>query len=964
MMSRLMLSLLGVTATLLTFSNTAKANNADVYELAQGCYSVQSPHNGKYMRLYQGSGSVNSGWSFDFKAQNADQAAKLFFKPSGLGTFMMYGKNGRLLDTRAPADITSGNVIGQHANWRVDSRTNGDQLEFRFTSLSLDKWLRHNWTSQGIYFIDLFNPWFYTSEEWFRLVPQEGCDTFPEAQLNVVGGLDSLKGDVNAPVRGSIDPHTHITSYEFMGGTMMAGKPFHALGVTKALADSSDVHGSWGSLDLIGNLMAYNDMNYRYDTAGWPNFPYWPNHKTLSHMGYYYKWIERAFLGGQRMMVTHLVENEVLCNLQSTLLPQSWNGTNSCVTMDSIDLQIRRLHEMQDYIDAQAGGIGKGFFRIVSSPAEARQVIADGKMAITMGIEVSELFNCGLKDATCSQAYVDEQLKKYHALGVRAMFPIHRFDNQFGGARIEGGLINIGNNLSTGRYFDTSNCDEHTQGQMLSNDHGLFGLEKIIGVNGSTNYDETKGQCNNRGLTDLGIYLVNRMMDLGMLIEVDHMSQESHNAVLDIAAARNYSGLISGHSHMHAGANYEVHDDSVRLAGLGGFLATYNSNANGLEGEIGRYLDVVENTEYLAGVAFATDMSGIGNQAGPRSNADIDPLEYPFTTEFGLSIDKQVTGNRTFDLNTDGMAHYGFIADHIQDIRERTSNRIYESVMNSAEAYLQMWERAEANASQQFVNPLKPYVTIYNRGKNACLDIPGPDDGVTSGAWIGHYACETLARDQRWLFNSENGSVANQVHNGLYCMDNNNEPWNNGYPNLKQCNNSSQQVWNYSGQRLTNAGSNNHSLDAYNSGWAGFWQSHTGANQQWELRLDSASGLWAEYRNANSGQCLTANNAGQPLSLSNCNGSNQQVWKWQPSLGVLISKLDNSLCAIPESSIANGTRLVLGNCVNNSSPFAQHADHSFRTGQYAIDAAGSQALLWQHHGGNNQRWFATLAQPN
>lgn len=678
----------------------ATTNEAAVQELAQGCYAVQSPHNGQYMRLFKGPGTINSGWSFDFKARNEEQAAKLFFKPTGFGTFMLHGKDGRLLDTRFPADITSGNVIGNHAHWRIDSRSQGQQQQYRFTSLSLDKWLRHNWSSQGIYFIDLFNPFFRNSEEWFTLVPQQGCDAFPEAELNVAGDTNTLKGNANEPVRGAIDPHTHITSYEFMGGTMIAGKPFHPFGASKALADSSDIHGSWGHLDVIGNLMAYNDLNYRYDTAGWPNFPYWPNHKTLSHTGYYYKWIERAFLGGQRMMVTHLVENEVLCNLQSTLLPQSWGGTNSCVTMDSVDLQINRLHEMQNYIDAQAGGKGKGFFRLVNSPEEARAVIADGKMAVVMGIEVSELFNCGLKDPVCTPAYVDAQLQKYHDLGVRVMFPIHRFDNQFGGARIEGGLINVGNNIATGHYFDTSNCDEHTEGQMMSNDNGLFGLEALIGVTGSTNYDETKGQCNNRGLTDLGVHLINRMMDLGILIEVDHMSQHSHNTVLDIAAERNYSGLVSSHSHMHAGANHTVHDDTKRLAELGGFLATYNTNADGTEYAIGRYLDVVEQTPFLNGVAYATDMSGIGNQPGPRASALEEPLFYPFETEFGLSIDKQVTGNRTFDYNTDGMAHYGFIADHIQDIRERNSERIYEAVMNSAEAYLQMWERSETNNIQ------------------------------------------------------------------------------------------------------------------------------------------------------------------------------------------------------------------------------------------------------------------------
>ena len=42
---------------------------------------------------------------------------------------------------------------------------------------------------------------------------------------------------------------------------------------------------------------------------------------------------------------------------------------------------------MQDYIDAQFGGPGKGFYRIVKTPFEARRVINSGKMAVVMGIE-------------------------------------------------------------------------------------------------------------------------------------------------------------------------------------------------------------------------------------------------------------------------------------------------------------------------------------------------------------------------------------------------------------------------------------------------------------------------------------------------------------------------------------------------------------------------------------------------
>lgn len=959
---------LGLTTSLAGYAQGSDEAEA-VNTLAQGCYAIQSPHNSNFMRRYQSGGTINDGWSFDFRATSAEDAARFYLKPSVMGSYLLRDAGGRYLDTRFPADITAGTVTGKHADWKVDARQDGDEFLYRFTSHSLDKWLRHNWSSQGIYFIDLLNPFFYTSEEWFRLVPQDNCTPVPEVEVNVTGDFDALKGNAELPVRGSIDPHTHITSYEFMGGTMMAGEPFNRYGVTKALSDSSDIHGSWGALDVIGNLMAFNDLNYRYDTRGWPDFPFWPNHQSLSHMGYYYRWMERAYKGGQRMMVTHLVENEVLCNLQSTLLPQSWRPTNSCNTMESVDLQIIRLHELQDYIDAQAGGPGKGFFRLVTSPQQAREVIADGKMAVLMGIEVSELFNCGIKDAACSQAYVEQQLQKYYDLGVRAMYPTHRFDNQFGGARIEGGLINVGNNIATDRYFSAEACDDETQGQMMSNDLGLFGLEALLGVTGSTNYDETQDLCNTRGLTELGVYLVNRMMDLGMIVELDHMSQESHNAVLDIAEARGYSGLITGHSHMHFGTNDTVHPDKVRLAQLGGILAPYNWDAYSISGSISRYLDVVEQTPYLNGVPFSTDMSGIGSQPGPRSDVDINPLEYPFETEFGLTVDRQQSGNRTFDLNVDGMAHYGMVADHIQDIRERASSRIYEAVMNSAEAYLQMWERAEANDDHSYVNPLLPFVRLYNRGTGTCLDVPGNDDGVNEGAWVDHYDCQVMSQDQRWLYDPEAGTLANQAHGASYCLDNNGTPWNNGYPNLQACDGSNGQAWTYHNQRVISVGSDLHSLDAYSSGWVGFWESHDGGNQQWEFRLDDGGSRWAEYRSVASGKCLSvatpAQVNGSELTLATCDGSDRQQWLWNPSAGTLVTALDSALCVdVPGANYGNHTRLRLSSCSGaDQQRFERHSDQSFRTvasNGYAMDAVGDEVILYWNHGGNNQRWIPTL----
>ena len=84
-------------------------------------------------------------------------------------------------------------------------------------------------------------------------------------------------------------------------------------------------------------------------------------------------------------MVTNLVENEVLCWAQSRINPASWINPNSCNVMDSIRLQAQRLRELEEYVDAQAGGPGKGFFHIVTTPQEARETIAAGRMAVVLG---------------------------------------------------------------------------------------------------------------------------------------------------------------------------------------------------------------------------------------------------------------------------------------------------------------------------------------------------------------------------------------------------------------------------------------------------------------------------------------------------------------------------------------------------------------------------------------------------
>jgi microsomal dipeptidase-like Zn-dependent dipeptidase len=52
-------------------------------------------------------------------------------------------------------------------------------------------------------------------------------------------------------------------------------------------------------------------------------------------------------------------------------------------------------------------------------------------------------------------------------------------------------------------------------------------------------------------------------------------------------------------------------------------------------------------------------------------------------------------GARTFNLNTDGIAHYGMLPDVLQDAKNiGMTTEDFSSLFNSAESYIQMWEKA------------------------------------------------------------------------------------------------------------------------------------------------------------------------------------------------------------------------------------------------------------------------------
>ncbi len=108
-------------------------------------------------------------------------------------------------------------------------------------------------------------------------------------------------------------------------------------------------------------------------------------------------------------------------------------------------LQAQDMHQMERYIDAQYGGPGKGWYRIVTNPFQARRVINQGKLAVIMGIETSASLRLPLQaptrrtPAVRRRPRIDQQLDEVHKMGVRQMELVNKFDNALAGVAGDAG---------------------------------------------------------------------------------------------------------------------------------------------------------------------------------------------------------------------------------------------------------------------------------------------------------------------------------------------------------------------------------------------------------------------------------------------------------------------------------------------------------------------------------------------
>jgi hypothetical protein len=536
----------------------------------------------------------------------------------------------------------------------------------------------------------------------FDLELAGGCAAWPEVEVNVSGDPASA-GTPYEETHGYLDAHLHGMAFEFLGGKARCGRPWHPYGVTYALVDCPD-HEPGGRGALLEDVLSGQSPGTPHDTVGWPTFGYWPRHDSLTHEQVYYKWLERAWRGGLRMFTNLLVDNGVLCEIYPY-------KKNSCNEMDSVRLQMGRLHEFERYIDAQSGGPGEGWFRIVKDPFEARRVVNAGKLAVIPGIEVSVPFDCGetLGVPRCTAADIESRLDEVYALGVRQMELTNKFDNALtgvtGDSGTQGPIVNAGNKYETGHFWKMETCadpttertdklqpnfaDQSGQQDQLGRDSIFGGVLQVFGSTGAAPVYPAGPHCNALGLTELGKVAIAGLVKRGMVFDPDHMSAAARKAALDYITTLGYSGIVSSHSWADDPTYHAILD-------AGGVVTPHAGSSTSFVQEWRKLRDWAD-PRYTFGIGYGSDVNGFSAQGAPRNPAPGSGVQYPFTGLGGVVVDKQVSGQRTYDVNTDGVDHYGLYPDWVADatlVAGSDGAQFAADMQRGVEAYLQMWERA------------------------------------------------------------------------------------------------------------------------------------------------------------------------------------------------------------------------------------------------------------------------------
>jgi microsomal dipeptidase-like Zn-dependent dipeptidase len=536
---------------------------------------------------------------------------------------------------------------------------------------------------------------------------------------------------------GWVDLHTHPMINLAFGGKLVHGGvdegsllpqdlsckgTTRATSIAHALGDDRPSHGGWNAFSFpCGDefrkllLTQFQQGNHALVTnnpgRGYPDFLDWPKWDDITHQKMWYEWIRRARDGGLRVMVALATNNKTLADAVS--------GPGDGPTDDkaSADLQ---LAEIKAFV-----GRHSDFMEIALGAADIKRIVQANKIAVVLGVEIDNIGNFNQLPAELlslpapGEAIISGEIQRLYSAGVRYVLPIHVVDNVFGGTAIYEDGFNTSNLREAHHYWEiecanTGDAITHTytDGYDVLRAAAAFVKLGLDPFRRSGPGPACQGHRNKRGLTLQGIHAIKQMMKRGMIVDLDHMSHNSAEKTLEIAEQFGYP-IVSGHSGIRGQAGADAENSRTRkqleriskLHGMFGLGSDgVHRNAWASQYQVAMTVMGYPNADtakavYRNGaVSFGTDLNGLVKGPAPGAGNRV---------VYDASFPKSSSGSKSWDYNTEGVVHYGMLADFVRDVRTVpsvgysgpqaiTGSELVDNQLNrSANYFWQMWERIE-----------------------------------------------------------------------------------------------------------------------------------------------------------------------------------------------------------------------------------------------------------------------------
>jgi microsomal dipeptidase-like Zn-dependent dipeptidase len=504
------------------------------------------------------------------------------------------------------------------------------------------------------------------------------------------------------PVSGYADLHSHLASHLGFGGGWFWGTVEGPSSIAVHRCDGNLLkshgatifpvvselvgrgHGSNG--DTGWHLFKRNGDDTRKcryflgipipGTCPKPDFEDWPRWDSLAHQQMWHGWLRQAHEGGLRIMVVSLVESEFLC------MNTAWESRRyGCNEMESVR---RQASYVRGFATRNNSWLG-----IASTPAQARALIAQGKLALVLAVEVTKLF---------PQGDFIQQLDELRGLGVVSVQLAHHADNRFAGTAPIPATIKAADQIELIWTLATKGA-----------------VTDLTAINETVCRDVNTGakrECNGssvlneQGLTASGQTLVTAMMNRGMLLDVAHVSRKTFREMHELAHQRGGYPLFSSHAHMWdtISSSEERHEKYIQaqeihmITGTGGMVGLRTGPeetiqysgpgpqvANSCSGSSRSFAQsLMYAVDNGLSVGFGADMNGFIKQLKPR---------YRLGCLDDMRAIQQAGGPTP--LQKHGLGHIGMLPQLMDDLRAVGVPQVYLDHLNSsAEKFLQMWERS------------------------------------------------------------------------------------------------------------------------------------------------------------------------------------------------------------------------------------------------------------------------------